>query len=312
MKVKLLTYNNRAGIVIDAMLLQNLIQKNVTENADILFIEHMGKNWAVPNYVADETGDVGIWIQNPRYDYLQNFKKNIWFVNEEWAGADDLKKIDQFDYIVVKTEYARKLLEPIRPDVVCLPLLSYDFYDPAIAREQKFLHFNGRAIQKNTEAIMRQKVPITVVDTTKRFVTPSNVEYITQYMIKRDIKKMLNRHSVHICPSLYESWGHYLYEGLSTGAEIICSDIPSFSEHLDPSLVRIIPTVEKIDLDYHYCKDNLPGSFPLRKAFFLDEEKLTNVLENFEPIGREQERRDMFHDIMLKNSNRLIDFFKNI
>lgn len=312
MKVKILTYNNRAGIVIDAMLLQNLIQKNVAENTDILFIEHLNKNWAVPNYVPDETGDLGIWIQNPLYSNLSNFKKNIWFINEEWAGADDLKKIDQFDYIVVKTEYARKLLEPIRPDVVCLPLLSYDFYDPAIQRDQKFLHLNGRAIQKNTEVVMKQTAPITVFDTTKRFVPPSNINYMTTYMIKREIKKTLNRHSVHICPSIYESWGHYLYEGLSTGAEIICSDIPSFSEHLDPSLVHIIPTEEKIDLNYHYCSDNLSGTFPLRKSFFVDEQKLKHVIDNFEPIGKEQQRRDMFHDIMSKNSKRLIEFFKNV
>jgi len=312
MKFKLLTYNNRAGIVVDAMLLHNLIQKNVSEDSDILFIEHLGKTWSVPNYVPDESGDIGIWIQNPLFDHLKNFKKNIWFVNEEWIGVDELKKIDQFDYIIVKNEYARKLLEPIRPDVISLPFLSYDFYDPNILKEKQFLHLNGRAIQKNTELVVKQNVPMTVFDTTKRFVCPSNIDYVTPYMIKRDIKKILNKHSVHICPSLYESWGHYLYEGLSTGAEIICSDIPSFTENLDQSLVHTIPVVEKIDLSYLYCSDNLSGSFPLRKAFFVDEQKFKDILENFEPIGKEQQRRDMFQDIMSKNSKKLIDFFKNI
>lgn len=101
-------------------------------------------------------------------------------------------------------------------------------------------------------------------------------------------------------------------KGCQPYAEIICSNIPSFTEHLDQSLVHTIPVVEKIDLSYHYCSDNVSGSFPLRKTFFVNEQKFKDVLENFEPIGKEQQRRDMFQDIMSKNSKKLIDFFKNI
>jgi len=303
MKFKILTYNNRAGIVADAMLLYDIIYKNLHDEPDIMFIDNV-----------DHTtiGDVGIWIQNPRFDLLQNFRKNIWFINEEWAAGSDLSRMNLFDYVVVKSEYAKKLLQPIKPDVICLPLISYNFYDSSIPRSKKFIHFNGRAIQKNTEVVMKQSVPITVVDLTNRFVPQSNIDYINQYLVKRDIKKLLNQHSVHICPSLYESWGHYLFEGLSTGAEIICSDIPAFSEHLDRSLVHFIPTIEKVDTSYHYCEDHAYETFCVRKAFFLDEIKFKETLENFEPIGKEQQRRDMYHDIMLKNSKKLIEFFKNI
>ena len=37
MTFKILTYNNRAGIVNDAMLLQDLIYNNVTKDADVQF-----------------------------------------------------------------------------------------------------------------------------------------------------------------------------------------------------------------------------------------------------------------------------------
>ena len=47
---------------------------------------------------------------------------------------------------------------------------------------KKFIHFNGRAIQKNTEVVMKQSVSITVVDLTNRFVPQSNIDYIIRHI----------------------------------------------------------------------------------------------------------------------------------
>lgn len=310
MNFKFLTYNNRAGIVADAMLLNDVVYNKVTKNVDMLFTDDFTSN---PN-IQDRCNDsVAVWIQNPCYGLMEKFKKNIWFINEEWSSANDLENINQFDYVVCKSKFAQDLLGKYRSDVVCLPLLSYDYYDPNIARTEKYLHFNGKAIQKNTELVMQQTQPITVVDLTKRFTdVPNNINYISYYMIRRQVKKLLNSHTVHLCPSMYESWGHYLFEGLSTGAEIICSDIPAFTEHLDPDLVHILPVQEKIDLSYWYDRDNQYNTFPLRKSFYIDPQVFSNYLENFEPKGRSEDRRQLYLDIMEKNTQRLADFFRNV
>lgn len=307
MKFKIMTYDNRAGIVIDALLLKEiLIKKNISQDVEILFLST--PNW----HESLNNEDVGIWIQNPYYNFLDKFKKNVFYINEEWASGFDLRQLNKFDYVVCKSQYAKNILKPYRESVTYLPFVSYDYYDETILKINKFLHFNGKAIQKNTEAVMRQKVPITVVDSTNRFIPSSNINYINKYQDAKEIKRMLNNHSVHLCISLYESWGHYLFEGLSTGSEIICSDIPAFTEHLDPSLVHIIPVKEEVTGYYLYIKDNITGKFPLRKSFFVDEKILTGTLENFVPIGKEEERRKMFKDIMIKNSNQIANFFKQI
>jgi hypothetical protein len=111
---------------------------------------------------------------------------------------------------------------------------------------------------------------------------------------------------------LYESWGHYLYEGLSTGSEIICSDIPVFREQLDPDLVHFIPTTESIDLNYQYDLDNVNKTFPMRKSFHVDREIYINIIKDFKPKGSNKTRRFLFKQIIDKNSKSLIDFFKNI
>jgi hypothetical protein len=310
MEFKFLTYNNRAGIVADAMLLQDLVYNKLTKKADMLFTDDFVGNATAQDRCKDA---IGIWIQNPCYGMMEKFKKNIWFINEEWSSGDDLSHIHMFDYVVCKSKFAQDLLGKYRSDVVCLPLLSYDYYQPEVARNEKFLHFNGKAIQKNTELVMKQTVPITVVDLTKRFdPAPANFNYISYYMIRRQVKKLLNSHTVHLCPSLYESWGHYLFEGLSTGAEIVCSDIPAFTEHLDPDLVHILPVEEKTDMSYWYDRDNQSGTFPLRKSYYIDPKVFSDYLENFEPKGRHEERRQLYLDIMAKNSARILDFLKNV
>jgi hypothetical protein len=117
---------------------------------------------------------------------------------------------------------------------------------------------------------------------------------------------------MHVCISLYESWGHYLFEGLSTGAEIICSDIPAFKEQLDPSLVNFIPTTLNINTDYMYDSDNTNGTFPLRKSFYVDESIFRSTLQNFKPIEKSEERRKLFNHIISRNSQQLIQFLNQL
>jgi len=56
MTFKILTYNNRAGIVNDAMLLQDLIYNNVTKDADVQFTDTLSQNPNNPQMGISSTG----------------------------------------------------------------------------------------------------------------------------------------------------------------------------------------------------------------------------------------------------------------
>lgn len=298
----ILTYNNYVGIVTDAILLKNLIETQTNYKAKISYIDDKH---------IDESS-VAIWIQNFNVELLNKFKKNIFFINEEWAGHHELNHLHLFDAIICKSKYAKKLLEPYC-NAVYLPFVSHNLYDPTIERNDRFLHFMGKSIQKNTELILKQNVPLTLIDPNNRYLDLHNsIKHINSYQPTQEISNILNSHNAHICISLYESWGHYLFEGLSTGAEIICSDIPAFSEQLDPSLIHFIPTTEKINMEYMYNSDNKSNTFPIRKSFYVNELMFKNKLENFEHIGKNEERRKMFGDIIDKNSKSIIRFLLNL
>jgi hypothetical protein len=301
MKFKVLTYDNKVGIVTDAELLTSLIKNNITPSVTMEFIDKFIKTDC----------DIGIWIQNFDINLLNNFKKNIFFINEEWAGSIELNNLHCFDYVVCKSKYVKELLSSHR-NVIHLPFISTDYYDPSIIRSHSNLHFAGRSIQKNTELVLKQDIPITLIDSYNRYKPTTNFNHINAYQTNKQLVSLLNSHNIHICCSLYESWGHYLFEGLSTGAEIICSDIPVFRENLDPDLVHFIPTTENIYDSYLYCRDNKNNLYPMRKSFFVDESVFKDTLQNFIPIGKNRERQLLFKQIVDKNSKTLVNFFKNI
>jgi hypothetical protein len=299
--IQILTYDNKVGIVKDAILLKTIVDSSGHSSS----IEYIDK------LKPDIKCEIGIWIQNFDLNYLSNFKKNIFFINEEWAGNYELNNLHLFDYVICKSLYAKSLLSHV-PNIVYLPFLSRNCYDPSVNRTDKYLHFMGRSIQKNTDLVLNQNINITLIDSYNRYRPNSNFNHINTYQTDDQIIELLNSHEVHICCSLYESWGHYMFEGLSTGAEIICSDIPMFKEQLDPELVHFIPTHEKIDMSYIYCSDNVNNLYRYRKSFFVDETYFHQYVKNFKPIGKNEDRRRLFNDIMSKNKLQMMSFFKNI
>lgn len=302
MTFKLLTYNNGVGLITDANLLRDIICENITNDVSIVYIDELK---------TTDTADVGIWIQNIDMKYVNNFKFNIYFVNEEWLTWEELNNLRAFDVVICKSKYTQILIKP-HADVIYLPFISPDCYNPDIIRTNKMLNFTGRSIQKNTELLLKLNHPVTLIDPSNRYQTPSNITHINSYQSKESINWVLNEHDIHVCISLYESWGHYLFEGLSTGAEIICSDIPVFKEQLDPDLVHFIPTTENKDCGYMFDGDNINDVFPLRKSFYVDVPYYRNIIENFVPIGKSDERRKLFNDITTKNKNQIVMFLKSI
>lgn len=296
MRYSLLTFNNYVGLVTDVLILKDLLI-----DSDIVFLD---------KFDSTHKSEVGIWIQNYYVHLLDNFKINVFYINEEWFDypIEDLK---QFDYVICKSKYSYDMIKN-HCNAIHLPFLSKDFYNPNTSRSNSFLHFAGRSIQKNTELVLTQQMTVSLIDPYNRYNPPPSFNHINTYQTTDEIGNLLNSHDIHICCSIYESWGHYLFEGLSTGAEIICSDIPVFRENLDPDLVHFIPTEELVDNSYRYCIENKNNLYLLRKSFFVNKCIFEDTIKNFKFIGKNQARRDLFQDIKNKNTNKLVEFFKNL
>lgn len=291
------------GLQTDANIL-NEILTSLTNNVEIHYFNDSNFNHKL-------NGDIAIWIQNFLPDMLPKFKKNVFFINEEWAGEVELSNLSEFDVVICKSKYAKKQLEKYSDNIEHFYFVSNDMYLESTTKIYKqFLHFPGRSIQKNTESVLECVDPLklTLIDPYNRYITDSN--HIKTYLPIKDLIYQLNMHETHICPSLYESWGHYLFESLSTKHEIICSRIPVFEEVLDPSMVHFLDVMEMSDEKFEYCK--YKDKFPLRKHFFINTIDFKDKITNFIPNNKREERRKFFLDLMLTNRKKLTTFFKNI
>ena len=284
LKINVYYWNNGVGIVNDAILL-----KTVLKNYDI-------KLYDMSINAICRPSDLGIFIQNIWTEQIDKNKKNVYIVNEEWLNDGEKSCLNRFNYIFVKSSYAKSLLDPYHKNVINTGFFSLDrYFFPKNTNE--ILHFKGKSIQKNTE-LVKDLNCVNILDSSINYLSDNDVTY------------NLNNHDIHICCSLYEAWGHYLWEAMSCGKLVICSEIPVFKEYLDPELVKFVPTNKTDDLhsEYKYLKDK---KYPLRETYITDKIYFNNLLKDkdylFEFQNKNSENiRNYFLDVITKNKKKFL------
>ena len=283
-KINVYYWNNGVGIVNDAILLKDLFKKY-----DVKLYDMSINTMCRPS-------DLGIFIQNIWTEQIDKNKKNVYIVNEEWLNDSEKSCLNRFNYIFVKSSYAKSLLDQHHKNVINTGFFSLDrYYFPN--HTNKFLHFKGKSTQKNTE-LVRDLNYINVLD--------SNIDYLSD----NDVTFNLNNHDIHICCSLYEAWGHYLWEAMSCGKLVICSEIPVFKEYLDPELVKFIPIKDVCshNMNYEFLNTN---DYKLRKGYIVDDIEVKELLNNKEELLEFQKKnkeliREYFLYINEKNKQKFL------
>ena len=288
-KINVYYWNNGVGIVNDAILLKSVLKEYDVSLYD-MSIDNEYRN-----------SDLGIFIQNIWTNQFEKNKKNIYIVNEEWLNQDEILCLYKFDYIFTKSSYTKSLLDSYHKNVINVGFFSLDrYFFPK--HTKKILHFKGKSIQKNTELIKDLNY-VNLLD--------SNVNYLSE----NDIVYNLNNHDIHICCSLYEAWGHYLWEALSCGKLVICSEIPVFKEYLNPDLVKFV-SVKHIYEHVTNCEFLSTKKYKFRKGYFVDEVKFQELLNNKEELFEFQKKncdniRNHFLEINIKNKQKFLDVIKD-
>ncbi len=290
MKINVYYSNNGVGIVSDNILIKSVL-----------------KDYEVISYIKDKINehrksDVGIHIQDFDIGLLSNNKVNILIINEEWYPTSQLNVIQYVDFIFVKSLYAKSLLDLYHKNVICTGFFSLDrHFFPT--QTNKILHFKGKSIQKNTELVLNYK-----------FVKVLNSE--ETYLSENEVLHELNNNDIHICCSLYEAWGHYLWEAMSCGKLVICSEIPVFKEYLNPDLVKFvsIQKEETFVINHRFLNNNL---FKFRKGYFVSKSKIDELLNEKEYLFEFQKNkrwdiRQHFLDVNVTNKNKFLNTIKAI
>ena len=276
MKINIYYFDNGVGMVSDSILI-----KNVLYEYDVV-------TYNVSKNNVYRSSDIGIFIQNVWVDCLDHNQKNIYIVNEEWLNPDEIFYMKEFDHLIVKSEYAKQLLINEHKSVIKTGFFSLDrnFFPK---NTNKILHFKGKSKQKNTELVKNNK-DVLILD--------SDINYLSE----NDLVYELNNHDIHICCSLYEGWGHYLWEAMSCGKLVICSEVPVFKEYLDPELVKFIPTngIYKKVMGYEFLDTKI--YYKYRRGYFVDEYIFKETLKD----------KNVLLEFQKKNSEKIKSYFLQV
>jgi len=240
MRIALISRDNGAGLSTDMGLLSDFFtstghkvntvdwRANRMDPCDIAFFLELF-NPRLTRYARHTVGIFNLeWFDNRWWRYLRVFK-------QLWAKSREAEEV-----------YRSLGLH----NVHYTGFLSRQIHDPAVPRELRVLHVAGHSKLKNTETVLelwrshggalapRQLPPLTVVASWDVGPVPDGVTVLGR-IPQDELYRLMNSHQIHLCPSRAEGWGHYITEGLSTGALVVTTDRSPMNEHSPHSSILV-------------------------------------------------------------------------
>jgi len=173
------------------------------------------------------------------------------------------------NYIFAKTNLAYEVLFKLYKDFTCIHKTlwtSIDRHVPNIEKDyMSFLHIKGCSRFKNSQLLLNLWLQhpewphLTIVhhgninqngylELKESFKYKSNIT-IYQYKLENiELNILMNKCGVHICPSEMEGFGHYINEGISTGAILITPDGPPMNELNKHGICFEVDSFQKLNL----------------------------------------------------------------
>lgn len=203
----------------------------------------------VCNAVKDLPSKPYFAFENPTNTTLPNY----WiFVNQDWTDFDKLMKNKNTpSTILCQLKCTYNMLLSRFPNtnktIHYTGFTSLNRFKDGVQKDfKKFLHNAGKSQAKGTEFVIQawRQNPhwptLTLIARPEllnyykqlRIETIQNIEVISDHISEEDLIDIINSHGVHVCPSRFEGWGHYVYEGMSTGAIIVYTKSEIFSDIL--------------------------------------------------------------------------------
>ena len=311
------TSNTGVGLISDVDLLQDLLFEYY--DIDVVYFNHkFNTTTKLDKY------DVGIFIQCYSEEHSVLNKKNIFIPNEEWLDVNILSQLHKVDTVVCKSTFARELLTPYNNNVVSTGFISLDKNNNQVERKNNFLHLGGKSWQKGTESVLssfnKNKLPLTFIHSNKNFEDlhkEKNINYISDFLDSSKLDNIINENVIHICPSIYEGWGHYMYEALSVGALTYVTKLPMIIEFLDPDLVVFLDCkFQQLDTKSKFLFLNSDRSNNTHQfGWVVDQNCLdNNILEYKKHLEthKPDKVRAFFKHLNEENSKKLLNVFLNI
>lgn len=242
MKIHLITRDNGAGLSTDMALLEEIFREAGHEVSRIDWTSHKMDHC-----------DVGIFLELLQPKLLKYMDNAIGVFNMEWFMAPWARFMSNMTQMWAKSDEAYDIFirSGFSKTAYKTGFASRDLHIPGVEKQDRCLHLKGHSDLKNTTAILEAwrrhpgLPPLTIVSNNPIERVPDGVAVLS-HVPTDELAMLMNQSYVHLCPSRTEGWGHYITEGMSTGAIVVATNASPMNEHVSPERGILVEPRAKI------------------------------------------------------------------
>ena len=276
-RINLITHDNGVGLTQDVKILKDVLKDHTCN-----FIEHKIRG------AVDTRADINIFLELINPKFLPLAPVNIFMPNPEWFWDTHLLKF--MDLILVKTRDAERIFSRLtRVPVMYTSFTCEDRYETGWDKEKTFLHTAGHSSAKGTDGVFiafnQKKMPPLIFTKLHKFGKYSHhSDNITTCFVRmpfKVLKGLQNKCLFHVCTSEYEGFGHYIWEGMSTGSIIISTNAIPMTEFIkeDYGFLVKVRAKKRHNLDILNIIDTRDLQKVVMRVMDLPDDKLKQMSE---------------------------------
>ena len=219
MRIQLISRENGLGLSHDMQVLRSALVGISGEAMQVSSVEWQAKPSPPGSF------DVNIFLELLNPAHYRSAKRNILVPNPEWFVREWRPHLNGLSQVWAKTRDCERIFQGLHRDVKYTGWSSFDMHDPAVERKKALLHVAGGSSAKGTAAVLEAMrmlpgLSLTMISSKPITSPPDNVTVLGRQDTV-ELKRLMNEHAVHVCPSSYEGFGHYINEARSVGAVIV-------------------------------------------------------------------------------------------
>lgn len=178
--------------------------------------------------------DLNIFLEIINPAFFGHAARNVLVPNPEWLWQAWWPLIPRFSEVWCKTRDAEEIFRGRNRNVRYIGWTSRDRGQEPQPWTRRLLHVAGDSVAKGTGQVIQAmralpEMHLTLVDKAQRTDLPDNVTLLER-VSDQELDQLMCTHKIHLCPSSYEGFGHYINEARSARAVIITTNAAPMNE----------------------------------------------------------------------------------
>lgn len=228
MRVQLISKDNGVGLTQDMAVIKEAI---LMAHPDAVFTFSQWNKQPVPARY-----DVNIHLELVGTPHMAQSDWNIlvpnpeWFMSHMWGA-----QLPKMNAVWCKTMDCLEIFSRMHKRAIYSGWTSVDIHDSSVARKKRMLHVAGLSSAKGTTEVMAAMAKLPNIELVLITREPRNIPALPNVHVVMNPDdteriRLQNECLVHLCPSSYEGFGHYLNEARACGAVIITTNAAPMNE----------------------------------------------------------------------------------